>query len=421
MRVLWFTNTSACYTNTGKNTFGGGWVSSLELEIKKCSEIELGVCFYSDKNKKEFIDGTTYYPLNRPSKSFGYILKQLFSDKRRASMNHEGLAVPALLKVVNDFKPDIIQVFGSENIYGILVNYIDIPIVLHIQGILSACYNAFLPPGISWNEYLFEDWNPKRILSRYSNKFAWSRNYISEQRIFKKLKFVIGRTEWDKSISSVLCDTANYKYFHCDEILRDVFYDDVKRSPHGNIIFVSTISAFLYKGYDVILKTADILKNMMGLEFEWRVYGYVDTLAVHKSIRLSPESVNVRLMGLASAEQLRDALVSATAYIHPSYIENSSNAIGEAQMVGCPCIACDVGGVKTSIEDSISGYLVPANDIYLLASKMADLARNELKAERMGLAGKEKAIKRHDKLSICNRLLEIYQEILNSESKNTKC
>ena len=281
MRVLWFTNTSACYTNTGKNTFGGGWVSSLELEIKKCSEIELGVCFYSDKNKKEFIDGTTYYPLNRPSKSFGYILKQLFSDKRRASMNHEGLAVPALLKVVNDFKPDIIQVFGSENIYGILVNYIDIPIVLHIQGILSACYNAFLPPGISWNEYLFEDWNPKRILSRYSNKFAWSRNYISEQRIFKKLKFVIGRTEWDKSISSVLCDTANYKYFHCDEILRDVFYDDVKRSSNGNIIFVSTISAFLYKGYDVILKTADILKNMMGLEFEWRVYGYVDTLAVH--------------------------------------------------------------------------------------------------------------------------------------------
>ena len=271
-------------------------------------------------------------------------------------MNHEGLAVPALLKVVNDFKPDIIQVFGSENIYGILVNYIDIPIVLHIQGMLSACYNAFLPPGISWNEYLFEDWNPKRILSRYSNKFAWSRNYISEQRIFKKLKFVIGRTEWDKSISSVLCDTANYKYFHCDEILRDVFYDDVKRSSNGNIIFVSTISAFLYKGYDVILKTADILKNMMGLEFEWRVYGYVDTLAVHKSIRLSPESVNVRLMGLASAEQLRDALVSATAYIHPSYIENSSNAIGEAQMVGCPCIACDVGGVKTSIEDSISGY-----------------------------------------------------------------
>ena len=52
MRVLWFTNTSACYTNTGKNTFGRGWVSSLELEIKKCSEIELGVCFYSDKNKK---------------------------------------------------------------------------------------------------------------------------------------------------------------------------------------------------------------------------------------------------------------------------------------------------------------------------------------------------------------------------------
>lgn len=421
MRVLWFTNSPSCYINGGRNTFGGGWISSLESEIKKNLGIELGVCFYFDKTDKEIIDGVTYYPIKRPSKSLKYTIKQLFSDEWTASVAHERLAVPALLNVVNDFKPDIIQVFGSENIYGILVNHTEVPVVLHIQGLLSACYNAFLPPGISWNDYLFEDWNPKRLLSRYSNKFAWRRNSISEQRMFKRLKYVIGRTEWDKSISSVLCGGTDYKYFHCDEILRDVFYDDVEWHPLGEIIFVTTISAFLYKGYDVILKTAHILKNMMGLEFEWRVYGYVDTLSVHKSTHLSPESVNVRLMGLASAEQLRDALVSATAYIHPSYIENGCNAIGEAQMMGCPCIACDVGGVNASIENSVSGYLVPANDIYMLAYKMAYVARNEFEAERLGLAGKEKARIRHDKLSICNQVINIYKEILNSENKNTKC
>lgn len=417
MRVLWFTNSSSCYLNGGRNTFKGGWISSLESEIKKNLGIELGVCFYYDKTDKEIIDGVTYYPIKRPSKSLKYTIKQLFSDEWTASVAHERLAVPALLNVVNDFKPDIIQVFGSENIYGILVNHTEVPVVLHIQGLLSACYNAFLPPGISWNDYLFEDWNPKRLLSRYSNKFAWRRNSISEQRMFKRLKYVIGRTEWDKSISSVLCGGTDYKYFHCDEILRDVFYDDVEWHPLGEIIFVTTISAFLYKGYDVILKTAHILKNMMGLEFEWRVYGYVDTLSVHKSTHLSPESVNVRLMGLASAEQLRDALVSATAYIHPSYVENSCNAIGEAQLVGCPCVACDVGGNRTTIEDTVSGYLVPSNDIYVMAYKMAYLAENKDVAKKMGDAGKVKAHERHDKATICTQLLNIYNAILENESK----
>lgn len=417
MRVLWFTNTSSCYSENGKKTTGGGWISSLEHELKNNSKIELGVCFYYGKSGKEIINGTTYYPAKRPSKGLTYTLKQVFSDKQRASVAHERLAVPSLLTVIHDFKPDIIQVFGSENIYGILVNYVDIPIVLHIQGLLSACYNTFLPPGVSWKDYLFADLNPKHIISRYSNQFAWSRNVLTEQRMFKKVKYVIGRTMWDKSVSSVLCIDSNYKYFHCDEILRDVFYENVARNPINKVLFLTTISAFLYKGYDVILKTAHILKNMMGLDFEWRVYGYVDTILPEKITGLLPDKVNVRLMGLASAEQLRDVLLTATAYVHTSYIENGCNAIGEAQMVGCPCIACDVGGINMSIEDGVSGYLVPSNDVYLLAYKMAYLAENCKEAEKLGSAGKINARKRHDKVAICSRVEEIYAEILDSERK----
>lgn len=155
----------------------------------------------------------------------------------------------------------------------------------------------------------------------------------------------------------------------------------------------------------------------MGLDFEWRVYGYVDTILPEKITGLLPDKVNVRLMGLASAEQLRDVLLSATAYVHTSYIENGCNAIGEAQMVGCPCIACDVGGINMSIEDGVSGYLVPSNDVYLLAYKMAYLAENCKEAEKLGSAGKINARKRHDKVAICSRVEEIYAEILDSERK----
>ena len=417
MRVLWFTNTSSCYSENGKNTTGGGWISSLENELKKTPIIKLGICFYYYKTDKGVIDGTTYYPLNRPSKSILYSLKQIFTDKERASLEHEDLAVPELLKVVNDFKPDIIQVFGSENIYGILVNHVDIPIVLHIQGVLSTCYNTFLPPGVSWNDYLFADRNLKHILSRFSNKFAWSRNVISEQRMFKKIKYVIGRTNWDKEVSAVLGSAANLTYYHCDEILRDAFYVDKERKTTSKIVFVTTISAFLYKGYDVVLKTANILKNTLNLDFEWRVYGWVDTILAEKKSGLHPENVNVRLMGLVSAEQLQNALLSATAYVHTSYIENGCNAVGEAQMLGCPCIACNVGGINMSIDNNMSGYLVPSNDIYMLAYKMNYLAQNPKLQKEFGYAGRTAARKRHDKISIANRVVEIYHDILKRENR----
>ena len=50
MRILWFTNTSSCYRREGVSANhynGGGWISSLEMELKKRKDVELGVCFYA--------------------------------------------------------------------------------------------------------------------------------------------------------------------------------------------------------------------------------------------------------------------------------------------------------------------------------------------------------------------------------------
>ena len=419
MRVLWFTNTASCYSENGKEgAKGGGWISSLEGELKKNPEIQLGICFYYNKTGKEFLNGVTYYPLQRPRKTIFYSLKQVFSDKETASYKHEHIAVHDLIEIVKDFKPDIIQVFGSENIYGLLAYHVDVPLLLHIQGVLSVYYNSFLPPGISWGDYLFEDLNLKHIISRFSNKLAWARNVLSEQRMFKKIKYVTGRTEWDREVVMALGATVQPAYFHCDEILREAFYVNKKRTCSDKIIFVTIISAFLYKGYDVLLKTANILKNTMCLDFEWRVYGYVDTVLAHKKSGLNPNNLNVKFMGLADAEELQEVLLIATAYIHASYIENSPNVIGEAQMLGCPCVACNVGGISSLITNGVSGILVPSNDIYQLSYKIFTLAKNPKYREELGRAGQLVARKRHDKVCIANRVLEIYNNILDSEKNN---
>lgn len=44
MRVLWFTNTPSRYASFGGYN-GGGWIYSLEEEMSKREDIDLGIAF----------------------------------------------------------------------------------------------------------------------------------------------------------------------------------------------------------------------------------------------------------------------------------------------------------------------------------------------------------------------------------------
>ena len=75
MRILWFTNTPSCYQKEVGGYNGGGWISSLELELKKKEGVELAIGFYANKEnevKKEVQNDTVYYLLPRPKKSLAY-------------------------------------------------------------------------------------------------------------------------------------------------------------------------------------------------------------------------------------------------------------------------------------------------------------------------------------------------------------
>ena len=75
MRVLWFTNTPSCYCDKQVGYTGGGWIFSLEKELRKSvgNQMELGICFYHRQQislAKVVHNGVTYYPCPRPKKSF---------------------------------------------------------------------------------------------------------------------------------------------------------------------------------------------------------------------------------------------------------------------------------------------------------------------------------------------------------------
>lgn len=417
MRILWFTNTPSCYQKEVGGYNGGGWISSLELELKKKEGVELAIGFYANKEnevKKEVQNDTVYYLLPRPKKSLAYTFITLRAKFEKSSLLQEKVALPELVKVVRDFNPDIIQVFGSENIYALIAKYVNMPVVLHIQGLLSPSLNAFLPPFVSWRDYLFQFKSIRRVLNLVSEKVSWQRNSVTEKRMLKGIKYFMGRTEWDKRIIHLLNPQA--KYYYCSEILRDTFYlSNCKRILPSTPMFVTTISSQLYKGYDLILKTAKILKESGMVDFRWKVFGDVNPRIAERVSGVKHEEVNVDLLGVASAEKIKEALLQSTAYIHTSYIDNSPNSLCEATMLGVTVISTNVGGISSLIEDGKTGFLVPANDPYQMAYLIKYLYEHNDINRYIGIAAQEVAMKRHDREIVVNRVLEIYNKILENE------
>lgn len=83
---------------------------------------------------------------------------------------------------------------------------------------------------------------------------------IAEANAFKSCKYVFGRTEWDKRVSKTMAPQA--KYYHCQEIMREEFYENVwdkKRS--ADIILYSTLNDIPYKGVDQIFYIDEIFQK----------------------------------------------------------------------------------------------------------------------------------------------------------------
>lgn len=409
MKVLWFTNTPSNYTNSSNIYNGGGWISSLEKEFKQRKEIELAICFLFNEEKKVLKDGVIYYPI-KPIKSYKY--SQFF--KRKYHIQDDISLIHKFLDIIDDFKPDIIHIFGSEMQFGLISKFTKIPIVLHIQGILAPCLNAYLPPFISWTSLYWGNTNPLHILRRIKEKIFWEYSVNREKEIIENIYNYIGRTTWDKRVIKTL--NPQCKYYIGNEILRETFYNPLPRIIPQQLTIVSTISNSFYKGLDLILKTAVLLKRNFKLKFRWIVYGNINPSLIEKLTKISHKEVYIEFKGVASADEIKKAISSCTLYMHPSYIDNSPNSLCEAQILGCPVIATNIGGIPSLVKEGKTGFLIPANDPYQAAYLINELYHDEKSNIEIGNNAQKEANIRHNTTTIINELIKTYQDIIVSNN-----
>lgn len=416
IKVLWLSASSGLLDEGCIAYNGGGWIASLQRVVMGCDVVELAMAFPSaTRGTCMAVDGCKYYPIYDKPKTVWEKLQHYYGGYKHIN---EDAYVEALKRVIADYKPDVIHLFGMECPFATILGRTDVPLVVHLQGLLLPCSNAFWPIGMNHNTLTWPFTIREHIL-RNGYRFAKQSMEVraeNERKLFRRMQFCMGRTEWDCEVSQLM--SPNSAYFHVDEVLRPVFYDHKGKwaqPQSAKFIITSTISQTIYKGLDLVLKTAALLESETNVDFEWRVIGvngkssYVRFFEKYTQIH----SPHVRYMGVMNAEELCQNLMETNVYVHPSYIDNSPNSVCEAQMLGVPVVATNVGGVASLMENGRSGILVPANGPFELAYHLKRLAQNLSEAEALGREGCKLAIERHNKEKILSDLLHTYEQVIS--------
>lgn len=99
-------------------------------------------------------------------------------------------------------------------------------------------------------------------------------------------------------------------------------------------------------------------------------------------------------------------------FAFPSLMEGLGLAIIEAQAMGLPVVASDVGGVYTLIKDGVSGFLVQPEDPKALAEAILRLLENEKLAKGLGLRAREQVRQKFNLEQMVDGIEQVYQDIL---------
>ena len=422
MKVLWITNilfpeiASKLTGNHSLKSSGGWLLGAAEALLKYNSDVKLFVATVSNKVKtvtKIKGQNITYFVLPLGKGNITY----------NQEYEHDW-------KIINyQIQPDIVHIHGTEFTHGL--SYVracgDTNVLVSIQG-LKSIYTRYFFSGLSFSDIIrstsLSDILHRHVIYNDYKKFCISAKY--ERTLLQEVKHVIGRTSWDKA--NVWAINPQARYHFCNETLRDAFYRESLWSYNkcrAHSIFLSQ-AGYSIKGLHQLLKAlpfvinqfpdtqvriagADIsLRNDKYGAFHIRTYGNI----IKKLLNKYNLNERVEFTGLLDDEGMKKEYLKCNLFVCPSSIENSPNSLGEAQILGVPCIASYVGGIP-DLMSSNSENLYRFEEIEMLAYKICQVFANKEKQENM----QNDALIRHDRETNAKKLYSIYETIKSNSNE----
>ena len=220
---------------------------------------------------------------------------------------------------------------------------------------------------------------------------------FSKQRL-QKLGF-------KKEIIQVLPMPVDFKKFNTDSKI----YSD-----EGKLVLIAVGRLEKEKGFDILIKSVNVLINELKLKnICLQIVGDGSQMNILKSM-VEGYALNeaVHFLGFVQHDSLPEQMKKSDLLILPSVktidsIETQGLVLQEAQAIGIPVIASNIGGIPEGIIDKKTGFLFKENDHQDLVNCIKFFADNPDALKTMGQNASEFVEVKYDIDNRLKKLMEI--------------
>jgi glycosyltransferase involved in cell wall biosynthesis len=175
------------------------------------------------------------------------------------------------------------------------------------------------------------------------------------------------------------------------------------------------------KGVDNVIESLALLRERHGIRARLLVVG---GQLPQNGAAASPEMT--RLMTLTAAlglqrqvvftgqktrNELADYYSAADVFVTTPWYEPFGITPHEAMACATPVIGAAVGGIKSTVQEGVTGYLVPPRDPQALVERLALLHGDPAHARRLGEAGWQRAHQHYTWRSVAETIAAIYENV----------
>ncbi len=370
MKILWICNTMLPIIAHKLGLGAGnkeGWLTGLcstILENHTKNNIELHIAFPTD-NASGIKSGQLHL------ENGAVLTYYAFTEEIHKPEKYRPFLEKQLADIINEAEPEVIHCFGTEfphTLAAIKACSTPEKIVVGLQGICTAIaesYMANIPESVQ-NSVTFRDFIKRDSIKQQQRKYAI--RGLREQEVISRAVNVIGRTEFDRGYAYKY--NRGLTYYSMNETLRTCFYQGKwsEESSKPHTIFISQAD-YPLKGFHYLLIAAGrLVKKYPDIEIRAAGNSLVEYAALKDKMKISAYGKYLRRLirdeglegrvhftGMLSAEQMKEEYLNCGVFVCCSANENSPNSLGEAMLLGVPCVAALVGGIPDMFTAGVDG------------------------------------------------------------------
>jgi glycosyltransferase involved in cell wall biosynthesis len=181
-----------------------------------------------------------------------------------------------------------------------------------------------------------------------------------------------------------------------------------KDALRKSVLFVGRVEK--RKGADVLLRAIPLV---LGKHPDCK-FLFVGQISDELTQQVEAAPTDAQFLSFKPRHELVELYQQASVCVVPSLWDNSPNVVYEAMSCGTPVVATRVGGIPELVDEGGTGLLVPPRDERALAEAISRLLDNTTECERMGNAGRHKALADWPVKKIATETLDLYSRVLES-------